>query len=93
MSNVQLIEVKASGRFGTVWQGKMSVRDVAVKIFQSQEKESWKAENEIYNVSCYLNFDWHIFFCKLNRFNESVGSFYPEIRWCIRFRVIKINYI
>ncbi|KAL5282675.1 ACVR2A family protein [Megaselia abdita] len=50
LSNVQLIEVKASGRFGTVWQGKMSIRDVAVKIFQSQEKESWKAENEIYNL-------------------------------------------
>lgn len=53
LSNVQLIEVKASGRFGTVWQGKMSIRDVAVKIFQGQEKESWKAENEIYNVSLF----------------------------------------
>ncbi|XP_068153576.1 activin receptor type-2A [Drosophila tropicalis] len=47
---IQLLEQKASGRFGDVWQAKLHGQDVAVKIFRMQEKESWTTENEIYKL-------------------------------------------
>ena len=47
---IELLELKASGRFGDVWQGKLHNQDVAVKIFRMQEKESFTTENEIYKV-------------------------------------------
>lgn len=47
---IQLLEQKASGRFGDVWQAKLHGQDVAVKIFRMQEKESWCTENEIYKL-------------------------------------------
>lgn len=47
---IQLLELKASGRFGDVWQAKLHNHDVAVKIFRMQEKESWNTELEIYKV-------------------------------------------
>ncbi|KAH8340766.1 hypothetical protein KR059_006628, partial [Drosophila kikkawai] len=47
---IQLLEQKASGRFGDVWQAKLHGQDVAVKIFRMQEKESWTAENDIYKL-------------------------------------------
>lgn len=46
---VQLIEAKAKGRFGTVWLGKVCGEEVAVKI--SQDELTWKNESDIYNVS------------------------------------------
>ncbi|XP_030375913.1 activin receptor type-2B [Scaptodrosophila lebanonensis] len=47
---IQLLEKKASGRFGDVWQAKLHGQDVAVKVFRMQEKESWTTENEIYKL-------------------------------------------
>ncbi|XP_002001200.3 activin receptor type-2A [Drosophila mojavensis] len=47
---IQLLEQKASGRFGDVWQAKLHGQDVAVKIFRMQEKDSWTTENEIYKL-------------------------------------------
>ncbi|KAG5682935.1 hypothetical protein PVAND_012253 [Polypedilum vanderplanki] len=47
---IDLIEIKAHGRFGTVWRGKMKTDDVAVKIFPTQDKNSWIAEQEIYKL-------------------------------------------
>ncbi|XP_034114847.1 LOW QUALITY PROTEIN: activin receptor type-2B [Drosophila sulfurigaster albostrigata] len=47
---IQLLEQKASGRFGDVWQAKLHGQDVAVKIFRMQEKESWTTENDIYKL-------------------------------------------
>uniref|UniRef100_A0A1I8MWT9 Serine/threonine-protein kinase receptor n=1 Tax=Musca domestica TaxID=7370 RepID=A0A1I8MWT9_MUSDO len=47
---IQLLELKASGRFGDVWQAKLHNHDVAVKIFRMQEKESWNTELEIYKL-------------------------------------------
>ncbi|KAI8118432.1 Activin receptor type-2A [Lucilia cuprina] len=47
---IQLLELKASGRFGDVWQAKLHNQDVAVKIFRMQEKESWNTELEIYKL-------------------------------------------
>lgn len=36
MSPVQLIEIKARGRFGAVWKGQLKTETVAVKIFPLQ---------------------------------------------------------
>jgi len=47
---VQLLEIKARGRFGAVWKGQLAKDMVAVKIFPLQDKQSWFAEQEIYNL-------------------------------------------
>ena len=47
---VQLLEIKARGRFGAVWKGQLNKDMVAVKIFPLQDKQSWFAEQEIYNL-------------------------------------------
>lgn len=47
---IDLIQEKARGRFGTVWQGQMKAEEVAVKIFPMQDKESWQKEQDIYKV-------------------------------------------
>uniref|UniRef100_A0A3Q2CKN6 Serine/threonine-protein kinase receptor n=1 Tax=Cyprinodon variegatus TaxID=28743 RepID=A0A3Q2CKN6_CYPVA len=48
---VQLLEVKARGRFGCVWKAQLLSEHVAVKIFPIQERQSWQAEYEIYSLS------------------------------------------
>ncbi|CAK6983866.1 activin receptor type-2B, partial [Scomber scombrus] len=45
---LQLLEVKARGRFGCVWKGQMMNQYVAVKIFPIQNKESWQNEKDIF---------------------------------------------
>ncbi|KAK3106491.1 hypothetical protein FSP39_021009 [Pinctada imbricata] len=47
---IQLLEIRAHGRFGEVWKAKMEEHDVAVKIMPFKEKASWLAEQEIYNL-------------------------------------------
>lgn len=47
---VQLLEIKARGRFGAVWKGHLGGEQVAVKIFPLQDKQSWFAEQEIFNL-------------------------------------------
>jgi len=47
---VELLEIKARGRFGAVWKGQVGKEMVAVKIFPLQDKQSWFAEQEIYNL-------------------------------------------
>jgi len=49
-SNIQLLEIKARGRFGAVWKGQHMNDMVAVKIFPLQDKQSWYAEQEIYSL-------------------------------------------
>ncbi|RWS29922.1 Activin receptor type-2B-like protein [Leptotrombidium deliense] len=65
---VQLIEVKATGRFGAVWKARIPPNNkseekfVASKIFPRQDKSSWMTEVEVYqlvkmkheNILCYL---------------------------------------
>jgi hypothetical protein len=48
--DIELLEIKARGRFGAVWKGKFGTDMVAVKIFPLQDKNSWYAEQEIYNL-------------------------------------------
>ncbi|MEQ2202098.1 Activin receptor type-2B, partial [Xenoophorus captivus] len=45
---LQLLEVKARGRFGCVWKGQILNEYVAVKIFPIQNKESWQNEREVF---------------------------------------------
>ncbi|KAM9839740.1 activin receptor type-2B-like [Aulostomus maculatus] len=47
---LQLLEVKARGRFGCVWKAQMLNDFVAVKIFPVQNKESWQNEADVFNT-------------------------------------------
>ncbi|XP_071491101.1 activin receptor type-2A-like [Diadema antillarum] len=47
---IQLIEIKARGRFGAVWKGSCLNDIVAVKVFPIQDRNSWANEREIYNL-------------------------------------------
>ncbi|XP_067371769.1 activin receptor type-2A isoform X2 [Channa argus] len=48
--SLQLLEIKARGRFGCVWKAQLLNEYVAVKIFPTQDKQSWQNEYEIYNL-------------------------------------------
>ncbi|XP_043961034.1 activin receptor type-2B-like isoform X1 [Gambusia affinis] len=45
---LQLLELKARGRFGCVWKGQILNEYVAVKIFASQNQESWQNERDVF---------------------------------------------
>ncbi|KAL0966923.1 hypothetical protein UPYG_G00302310 [Umbra pygmaea] len=45
---LQLLEVKARGRFGCVWKAQLMSEYVAVKIFPIQDKQSWQNERDIF---------------------------------------------
>ncbi|XP_056155235.1 activin receptor type-2B-like [Lampris incognitus] len=45
---LQLLEIKARGRFGCVWKAQMMNEYVAVKIFPIQDKPSWQNERDIF---------------------------------------------
>uniref|UniRef100_A0AAY5KDF3 Serine/threonine-protein kinase receptor n=1 Tax=Esox lucius TaxID=8010 RepID=A0AAY5KDF3_ESOLU len=45
---LQLLEVKARGRFGCVWKAQLLSEYVAVKIFPIQDKQSWQNERDIF---------------------------------------------
>ncbi|XP_064644374.1 activin receptor type-2A-like [Lineus longissimus] len=46
---LQLLEIKARGRFGAVWKAQLLTEHVAVKIFPLQDKLSWMTEQDIFN--------------------------------------------
>uniref|UniRef100_A0A8C2ZSU6 Serine/threonine-protein kinase receptor n=1 Tax=Cyclopterus lumpus TaxID=8103 RepID=A0A8C2ZSU6_CYCLU len=48
---LQLLEVKARGRFGCVWKAQLLGDYVAVKIFPIQDKQSWQNEFEIFSLN------------------------------------------
>lgn len=48
--SIKLIELKAQGRFGTVWKAQMRPEEVAVKIFPMQDKQSWATEHDIFKL-------------------------------------------
>uniref|UniRef100_A0A8P4G860 Serine/threonine-protein kinase receptor n=1 Tax=Dicentrarchus labrax TaxID=13489 RepID=A0A8P4G860_DICLA len=45
---LQLLEVKARGRFGCVWKAQMMNEYVAVKVFPIQNKLSWQTERDVF---------------------------------------------
>uniref|UniRef100_A0A6Q2XPZ1 Serine/threonine-protein kinase receptor n=1 Tax=Esox lucius TaxID=8010 RepID=A0A6Q2XPZ1_ESOLU len=45
---LQLLEIKARGRFGCVWKAQMMNEYVAVKIFPIQDKQSWTNERDVF---------------------------------------------
>ncbi|CAG9823217.1 unnamed protein product [Phaedon cochleariae] len=47
---IQLIEIKARGRFGSVWKAQFKTEEIAVKIFPIQDKQSWQTEQEIFKL-------------------------------------------
>ncbi|KAM9332682.1 activin receptor type-2B [Pholidichthys leucotaenia] len=48
---LQLLELKARGRFACVWKGQIIDQLVAVKIFPIQNKESWQNEREVFTTA------------------------------------------
>ncbi|XP_072021244.1 activin receptor type-2A-like [Amphiura filiformis] len=50
MRPLQLLEIKARGRFGAVWKAQMLTEYVAVKVFPLQDKHSWITEQEMYSI-------------------------------------------
>ncbi|KAL5010258.1 hypothetical protein ScPMuIL_012563 [Solemya velum] len=47
---IQLLELRARGRFGAVWKAQFIREFVAVKIFPLQDKQSWLQEQDIYRL-------------------------------------------
>lgn len=47
---IQLLEMKARGRFGEVWKAQLKTDEVAVKKFFVQDKQSWVTEQEIFRL-------------------------------------------
>ena len=82
---IQLQEIKARGRFGAVWKGTMTYHDtesnedvrktVAVKIFPMQDKNSWQAEQEIYNLP-RMDHDSILKFIQCERRGENLAMEY-----------------
>jgi hypothetical protein len=50
LDKIQLIELRARGRFGSVWKAQLLSEYLAVKIFPQQERQSWLTEQDIYNL-------------------------------------------
>lgn len=48
---IRLGSLVGKGRFGIVYHGTWSGKDVAAKIFDSRDAESWKRETEIYSTT------------------------------------------
>ncbi|XP_014232014.1 activin receptor type-2B [Trichogramma pretiosum] len=48
---IQLLEIKARGRFGAVWKAQLRSTVVAVKVFPIQDKQSWQSEQEIFKLA------------------------------------------
>lgn len=59
---VELIEVKARGRFGCIWRSRLNDVEVAVKVFPMPDLQSWKTECRFYTLpyvgrhDCILRF-------------------------------------
>ncbi|ODM91724.1 Activin receptor type-2A [Orchesella cincta] len=58
--SVTLVEMKAQGRFGSVWKASMAGNNnyVAVKILPLREKASWRLEQEVYSLPLMCDSEW-----------------------------------
>ena len=52
---IDLLEVKARGRFGCVYKAQMGQQIIAVKVFPLQDKLSWVTEKDIYSLAQFNN--------------------------------------
>lgn len=50
LEKVELLVLRARGRFGAVWKAQLHNEFVAVKIFPLHDKQSWHTEQDIYNL-------------------------------------------
>ena len=48
---VELLEIKARGRFGCVWRARLLDAIVAVKVFPPGDRQSWLTEREFYRLA------------------------------------------
>jgi len=96
---VEFLEIKARGRFGAVWKGQVGKDMVAVKIFPLQDKQSWFAEQEIYNLP-QLSHDNILQFLGVDRRGEGlqaefwlVTSFHEHGSLCdfLKNNIINLN--
>ena len=55
-SDITLVELKARGRFGSVWKAERSSGAVvAVKVFPEHDRQSWLCEQRFYALRCTTN--------------------------------------
>ena len=55
-SDITLLELKARGRFGSVWKAERSSGEVvAVKVFPEHDRQSWLCEQRFYALHCTTN--------------------------------------
>jgi hypothetical protein len=47
---IKKIEIVGKGRYGEVWLGDWGGESVAIKIFTSQDEDSWAREGEVYST-------------------------------------------
>ncbi|CAI8040815.1 Activin receptor type-1 [Geodia barretti] len=47
---IKKIEIVGKGRYGEVWLGEWGGESVAIKIFTSQDEDSWAREGEVYGT-------------------------------------------
>lgn len=94
---IQLLEMKARGRYGAVWRAQMKPdevglkifpmqdkEEVAVKIFPIQDKDSWVTEQEIFKViNAFLLLIKIVFIFGYRFIASSYETFkYFGIYWC-----------
>ncbi|XP_068602017.1 activin receptor type-2A [Brachionichthys hirsutus] len=48
---LQLLEMKARGRFSCVWKGQLLGEHVAVKVFPIQDKRAWQNELDVFKLN------------------------------------------
>lgn len=65
----------AQGRFGKVWKGQIDNQLVAVKVFPLQERQSWFAEQEVFNLP-RMEHDHILKFIGIDRGGESLDKDY-----------------
>lgn len=71
--SIQLLEIKARGRFGAVWKATLPPDIVAVKIFPVQDKQSWVVEKEVYSLP-QMGHDNILAFIGAERRGDSLNS-------------------
>ncbi|XP_071788835.1 activin receptor type-2A-like [Asterias amurensis] len=70
---IQLLEIKARGRFGAVWKAQMGHQHVAVKVFPMQDRLSWITEQEIYSIP-QLRHENILYFIGTERHGEGMAQ-------------------